>query len=209
MDHQEPRRARTLPRSGRSWSVKSSWRPGKASLISVVKPCAAGPPCPAGLTVPDVALPELRFSLPTLALLPATLHFEPLEVDFTTQQPLPGADCQAKSSLSTLAISLEVVLGGAFLELPVAWSTTVATVTLYGIPPSRLVWYSPGFLVTSPWEPGRVLDTGPLWDWVGLDALGLSAPGTPFEEMLRVGEVYFHQHLIQELVGRALAVDSR
>jgi hypothetical protein len=73
---------------------------------------------------------------------------------------------------------------------------------LSGNPPSRLVWYSPGFLVTSPWDPGRVLDTGPLWDSVGLDALGLSATGTPFEEVLRVGEAYFHQHLIQELVGR-------
>jgi hypothetical protein len=113
--------------------------------------CAAGLPCPMGLTVPDVALPELRFPLPTLALLPATLHFEPLKVNFTTQQPPPGADCQAISSLGTLTIALEVVLGGAVLELPLAWSTTVATVTLYGMPPSRLVWYSPGFLVTSPW----------------------------------------------------------
>ena len=78
----------------------------------------------------------------------------------------------------------------------------MATVTLYGIPPSLLVWYSPGFLVTSPWDPGQVLDTGPLWDWVGLNALGLSATGTPFAEVLRVGEAYFHQHLIQELVGR-------
>jgi hypothetical protein len=149
-----------------------------------------------------VALPELRFPLPTLALLPATLHFEPLQIDFTTQQPPAGADCQAQSSLSTLAIALEVVLGGTVLELPLAWSTTVATVTLYEIPPSLLVWYSPGFLVTSPWEPGQVLDTGPLWDWVGLDALGLSATGTPWAEVLRVGEVYFHQHLIEELVGR-------
>jgi hypothetical protein len=136
-----------------------------------------------------VALPELRFPLSSLPLLPAALHFEPLEVNFTTQQPPPGADCQAQSSLGTLTIALEVVLGGAVLELPVAWSTTVATVTLYGNPPSRLDWYSPGFLVISPLDPGQVLDTGPLWDSVGLNALGLSATGTPFEEMLRVGEV--------------------
>jgi hypothetical protein len=154
------------------------------------------------MTVPNVALPELRFPLPSLAILPAALHFEPLEVNFTIQQPPPGADCQAQSSLGTLTIALEVVLGGAVLELPVAWSTTVATVTLYGNPPSHLVWYSPGFLVISPLDPGQVMDTGPLWDAVGLDALALSATGTPFEEVLRVGEVYFHEHLIQELVGR-------
>jgi hypothetical protein len=152
-------------------------RPWLELLEDRLAACAAGPPCPAGMTVPDVALPELRFPLPSLPLLPATLHFEPLEVNFTTQPPPPGADCQAQSSLSTLAISLEVVLGG-------------------------VVLYSPGFLVSFSWDPGRVLDTGPLWDAVGLDALGLSATGTPFEEVLRVGEVYFHQHLIQELVGR-------
>jgi hypothetical protein len=160
------------------------------------------------MTVPDVALPELRFPLPTSALLPATLHFQPLEVDFTTQRPPPGADCQAQSSLGTLAISLEVVLGGAVLEVPLAWSTTVATVTLYETPPSRLGWYSPGFLVTSPWDPGRVFDTGPLWDSVGLDALGVSSTGTPFAEALRVGEAYFHQHLIQELVGLAALLST-
>jgi hypothetical protein len=143
-----------------------------------------------------------------LSFLPATLHFEPLEVNFTIQKPPPGADCQGTLSLGTLAISLEVVLGGAILELPIVWSTTVATVTLYGIPPSRLDWYSPGFLVTSPWDPGRFFDTGPLWDSVGLDALGLSATGTPFVEVLRVGEVYFHQHLIQELVGRPVLLST-
>jgi hypothetical protein len=176
-------------------------RPWLEPLESRLAASAAGPPYLPGLTVADVALPELRFPLPSLALLPATLHFEPLEVNFTTQQPPPGADCQATSSLGTLAISVDVVLGGAVLELPVAWSTTVATVTLFGIPSSFLAWYSPGFLVTSPLDPGQVFDTGPLWDAVRLDALGLSATGTPFEEILRVGEVYFHQHLIQELVG--------
>ncbi|MFO0887957.1 MAG: hypothetical protein U0790_02300 [Isosphaeraceae bacterium] len=149
----------------------------------------------------DVLLPDVRLPLAAIESAQVDLHLAPLELDFTVRSPGPGVEFSAESDIGSLQVSIQVSDGDTSVEIPIATSTTYATVDLIAGPSPTLNWSTPGFLISSTTSPPVEVSTGPISDSVSLASLGLDYPGASFETIIRTAEAYFHQHLSGVLFG--------
>lgn len=146
--------------------------------------------CPVSSTYQDVVLPRIEFNLAGVKGNTLNMNFQELPLDFAVSRP---SDCLCAATGSG---SLPVSFSMGPLEVPVALSSTTATVKL--LSNGTVMWQNNGFDVTPYGFDINIGRLDPMIRLASVEELGVSFLDS-FETIVRVAESYFHRTISDEL----------